>query len=320
MTDKEYMDLWFAAMSKLYGKKVGWPYFNTEMQMAAHWTLKNLENVPITENGFGLLLSRKPGSPKAQFGFALFPSDGQEAKLLWEKALVKAKSLGINELSGPLQGSTFFPYRFISSTNGMDYFPGEYMSEPWMHEFMISQSPKSVIEYRSGYRDDFSGVMEVSKPYYDELIKKGLSYHLHTTISRDDLMQVFQVVEQVFKSNWSFEGMSDSEFEAIYTKETKDPARLGLLSILWENKTIGFVRFLDASPEISVCKTMAILPEFQKMGIGNATAYYMHKLALDLDYKQMIYALAAHSNRVKNMPQHDAKIFRSYAAYEFDLS
>ena len=36
-------------------------------------------------------------------------------------------------------------------------------------------------------------------------------------------------------------------------------------------------------------------------------------------YKKIIYALVKDDNRVKNMPNPDVKLFRSYASYEFNV-
>ena len=62
-----------------------------------------------------------------------------------------------------------------------------------------------------------------------------------------------------------------------------------------------------------------MIPEYQKMGIGNAFAYKLHADVMDCNYKNVIYALVKKDNRVTKMPTPDLKIIREYSAYEFEI-
>ena len=82
---------------------------------------------------------------------------------------------------------------------------------------------------------------------------------------------------------------------------------------------IGFCSYTENDENTLICKTIGILPEYQRMGIAPAVVYKMHADAIDSKYNKMIYALVMDDNRVKNMPAPDVTTFRSYASYEFDL-
>ena len=82
---------------------------------------------------------------------------------------------------------------------------------------------------------------------------------------------------------------------------------------------MAFLDTLRNLDDIITFKTAAILPEYQKMGLGIAIAYKGHEDAIDLGYKKAIYALVRFNNRVDRMPQPDLINFREYSSYEFNL-
>ncbi len=311
---KQYFEQYINWLTTRFGDEPNLHYLIRELTMAFHSLPMNSQIVQ-TEHGSGLILS--PGDSGIQFGFVMHSENDLDN--LWSKTLEEVKKMNGDKLFGPIQGSTYFPYRFITESDDSPFFKGEYHSKADEHEWMMRQKPAKVVHYRSAYRTTFQGIMKVSKPYYDQLIQKGLSYKVHDEITRNDLRVAFDIVIEVFGSNWAFQELSPEQFEGLYQYETANPSRLSLITIYWDDKPIGFVRFIEENQDRTICKTMAISREYQKMGIGNATVYFMHQAALDRDYNSMIYALVADDNRVKNMPQHDAVMFRSYASYEFDL-
>ena len=92
-----------------------------------------------------------------------------------------------------------------------------------------------------------------------------------------------------------------------------------LHTIHLNQKLIGFCNYIENDVNTLIFKTIGILPDYQKMGIANAVVYKMHADAIDSKYTKIIYALVKDDNRVKNMPNPDVKLFRSYASYEFDV-
>ena len=89
--------------------------------------------------------------------------------------------------------------------------------------------------------------------------------------------------------------------------------------VMFGDKLIGFSRYLEESDDVITFKTAAILPKYQKMGIGIAIAYKGHEDAIKLGYEKAIYALVRFNNRVDRMPQPDLTYFREYSSYDFNL-
>lgn len=270
------------------------------------------------ENATCMLFGKDANS--LHFGFVHFPDSLEERKSFWERVCQKAKKMGAHSLVGPIQASTYFPYRFITETDGRPFFDGEYFSQDFAHEFMMTQNPSKVQYYRTGERDRFDGVMAVSKPYFDKAVELGFTIQAHSSVSPELFSSIFQLVGQIFGSNWSFQQISEEEMKMVYASEFGKSTRLVLHTYHLNDKMIGFCRYVEHNERTLICKTLGILPEYQKMGLGNAGVYTMHSDALRLGYSHMYYALIYDGNRVqKNMPKDDSVIFRKYASYEFEL-
>lgn len=255
-----------------------------------------------------------------QFGFFHLPTKPEERIPFWESICAKARELGTASLAGPIQASTYFPYRFITESDGRPFFDGEYFSQDFAHDFMMGQNPSKVLYFRTGERDRFDGVMAVSKPYFDKASEMGFTIQAHSSVSPTLFSSVFQLIGKIFGSNWSFQQISEEETKLIYTSEFGKNTRLMLHTYHLNDQMIGFCRYVEHDEKTIICKTLGLLPEYQKMGLGNAGVYTMHADAKRLGYSHMYYALIYDGNRVQqNMPKDDSVIFRKYASYEFEL-
>ena len=316
---KYFFEHFSSMLTKRYSNEVHLSSFLSELELAFHWMTSNCDCEFLTTAGGCVVLFVERQSSSMKFGFFVIPAKQTEADELWASLISKAKSKGIQKLSGPIQGNTFFPYRFISKTDGSPFFKGEYFSDGRDHEFMMSQFPASVNEYVTGRRDYFDGIMEVSKPYFDKAVDQGLEIRKYSEVDVPLFKEVFELVGKIFGDNWSFSHLTEAELMAVYQNEFGAKSKLVLHTYHLEGKMIGFCRFIEENDETLICKTLGVLPEYQKLGLGNAAVYEFHKDAKELGYSKMYYALIFVKNRVKqNMPKDDAEFFRHYASYEFE--
>lgn len=314
-----FFDLYSSLVSKRYGSQPYFDYFLREMHLAYHWTISNCKCLFI-ESTDGCALVFQSINGVVSFGFAHFPEQVHIAQQIWNKVINAGREFKSEKLSGPLQGNTFFPYRFIYETDGSPFFKGEYFSSTSDHAFMLGQKPSNVLYFRSGFRTRYDGVMAVSKPYYDAAAEKGFRSVAHSSVDEKLFKDVFHLIGRIFGNNWAFQQLTESELKAIYQQEFSKSTRLMLQTYFADDVLIGFCRFVENEADVLICKTLGILPEYQKMGLGNAAAYQMHFDAQRLNYDRMIYALIYDGNRVQqNMPKDDSVIFRKYASYEFSM-
>ena len=309
-----------ASITKRFGAEKQLTYFLRQMRMSFEFAASYSDLVGFNSGASSLILQKsKKTSDTARFGYVSWLASESERHAIWEQLKTHCHANGITKLIGPIQGATYFPYQIIAKTDGQAFFKGEFFSEPGEHQCFMAFGPSKTNYYRSAFREHFEGIMNVSKPYHDKLTENGLNFKVYQSVQRDTFSQLMQLVGEIFGSNWAFTNLDPDAFEQIFKEEANQGNRMSLHEIKMNEALIGFIRYLENDPETLICKTMGIKPEFQKQGIGNAAVYQMHEEALRQSYKKMIYALVYVGNRVQNMPDDDAVIFREYATYEYAI-
>ena len=303
----------------LYKKEPGLESFLEDLESSFKWTTSNMMLKLIeAKDGSAILMSKKKNSSEAYFGYTTFNSYDNDSDL-WREIIQICKRMNIKRLRGPIQGTTFFPYRFISKSDGSPFFKGEYFSNEKDHQFMKIHNPKNILTYSSGYRTNFDNIMKISKPYFVKHKNMGLIIKHWKSIDRYMLTELFRIVEVIFGSNWGYNKISKEYFFNLFSSKSNINPKMFLHTIHMNQKLIGFCNYIENDVNTLTFKTIGILPEYQKMGIANAVVYKMHADAIDSKYNKIIYALVKDDNRVKNMPNPDVTLFRSYASYEFDI-
>ena len=292
--------------------------FVKSLQYSYDWAQNNMICFLIESDGeHALIMMEDEKNNWAYFGYLKFNSE--KSIKLWSKIETFCKSKQINSLLGPIQGSTYFPYRCINKTDGRGFFQGEYFSDQTDAKILNNLKPSKIINYRSAIREKYNNVMEISKPYYDQLCQKGLRVELVNELDESSLKSIYEIVQTVFSKNWGYQEIGYAHFKKLFSNGESNISRMSMHKIMYQDKLIGFSRYTEESSDTIIFRTIGILPEYQKMGIGNAVVYQMHADALDFGYSKAIYALVRTSNRVKNMPQPDVFEFRTYQAFEFNF-
>ena len=316
---KEFFTSYKKNLSLKHKKEPHLEYFLRDLESSFRWTNSNmLIKVIECKDGSAILMSNWENSSEAYFGFTTFHNSKNKSDF-WKKIISTCKKMNIKRLKGPIHGTTFFPYRFISKSDGSSFFKGEFFSTLEDHQFMKVLNPNSIITYSSGYRTNFNNVMEISKPYYDKHKNMGLVIKHWKSIDKYMSGELFKVIEKIFAYNWGYNKISKEYFFNLFSFKNNVRPKMFLHTIHLNRKLIGFCNYIENDVNTLIFKTIGILPEYQKMGIANAVVYKMHADATDSKYDKIIYALVKDDNRVKNMPNPDVTLFRSYASYEFDI-
>ena len=85
-------------------------------------------------------------------------------------------------------------------------------------------------------------------------------------------------------------------------------------------KIVGYSALMRDDENSVILKTLAILPEYQGLGLANALIYKMHEDVIKSGCIKVIYALIREENRVRDLPQNDVTIFRRYASFESQVN
>jgi len=272
------------------------------------------ENAQWMDNDF-FCMGTYPFMDGHAFGFfELKGGTEEEQRKTWDE--IRAQFNG--PLYGPINGSTFLPYKFISTTDGSTIFPGEWDNAPSVAQFFNACRPKKVVKYRSAYRTFYDGVIEVSEPFLQGWYEQGFSLEPMDLSSTGTPESLLNMIEAIFKGNWGYESMTRDQFHSWLQSMTAGSANTPLLYwVQIKDQKVGFAYLSELPDATIVFKTIGILPEFQAKGIGNAIAGQLHKVAKSRNAQKCIYALVQVDNRVNRMPDPDITIMREYETYIF---
>ena len=97
-------------------------FFLEDLESSFRWTNSNmLVKLIEGKDGSAILMSKKKNSSEAYFGYTTFNSYDNDSDL-WREIIQICKRMNIKRLRGPIHGTTFFPYRFISKSDGSPFF------------------------------------------------------------------------------------------------------------------------------------------------------------------------------------------------------
>lgn len=315
-------------LQKKYGKFRNLDYFLSEYKKAFDFCIdnENVTFVPIAIGGedeiqahIALILDKRLPSGDAFFGFLEAPQDALIFSLMWDGLIKEAQVRGISSLKGPVNGSIWHQYRCIKETDKSEFFKSELFSEEYYYDFLSSKKPVSEINYHSGYRERFDAILQVGQSAYDNLAKSGFAVREMEAGSIDDLKTVASISRNVFENSWGYVELNQGEFLKLYSSEKLISGNTRIYLLYKENQVIGFCGVFKEDESTLVCKTIALMPEYQGVGLGNALAFKVHLDAKKEGIKKVIYALIRDGNNIKNFPTDDAVVFRRYAAFEFHI-
>jgi len=315
-------------LRRKYGRSKNFDYFLSDYQKAFDFCIDN-ENVVFTpiaayqgnemQAHLALILDKRLPSGEAFFGFLESPEDALVFGSMWDSLIEEARTKGVRVLKGPVNGSIWHQYRCIKETDGSEFFKSELFSESYYYDFLSSNQPTSELVYHSGYRERFDAILQVGQPAYDKLAPAGFGVKEMESGSMEKLQTIASISRTVFKNSWGYVELNQKEFFKLYSSEKLAPDSTRIYLLYKGEEIIGFCGAFKEDESTLICKTIALLPEYQGVGLGNVLAFKVHLDAKEEGVKKIIYALIRDGNNIKNFPKEDAVVFRKYAAFEFHI-
>lgn len=242
---------------------------------------------------------------------------------------------------GPLNGSTFRAYRFVTKRSFQGEAHPAFLLEPdnpdaWPEDFRWAGfAPWS--EYISA-RAPLLGADPTLQRLTATLAEKGVELRglapaIFDPVSgpeafERELARIYPLVMTAFAANPLFTPITYEEFAAQYA-----PVRSLLtpdLVVLAEREG-ELVGFLMAIPNFAqaqrgeaidtvILKTLAVLPRLAGIGLGSLLAASVHTRAHALGYPWAIHALMHVDNRSRRISAHTAQPFRGYSLFARSLT
>jgi GNAT superfamily N-acetyltransferase len=244
-------------------------------------------------------------------------------KLLLDAACLRCKEAGCGLVVGPMDGTTWRRYRFISRRGEVPPF------------FMEPNNPEEYPRWwqEAGFEVDalyFSALVDDLKKEDPRLarVKQRLAQSSGLRIRSIELERFSAELEAIhalsliaFASNHLYSPIGAAEFVAMY-----EPLRARVVPELVQvaecqgrvaGYCFGIPNFVSAN-EAKACvivKTVAVMPGRLYAGLGNLLVAEVHKAATEQNFTRGIHALMHRSNNSLNLSAHYGNPFREYVLF-----
>lgn len=251
------------------------------------------------------------------------------SKLLSECEKIFAEK-DIHTIVAPMNGNTWKKYRTLKTTNNEPQFllenvsPMEYnkiLEESGFEECNVYTSNKGKIA--DAYQ---SKIIEIAK---NNLKEKGIEIRkFNKEKAIEDLTKIYNISLESFKRNPFYANIAKEEFLVQY-KQYLDLVDSDFILIAEkEGKEIGFIFCIPNYNELKlygkiktlVLKTVAVLPKYEKLAIGNIMLSNIAEIAKEKGFEDWIFAFMHSTNTSQKMAKRNkAEVIREYALYRKEI-
>lgn len=295
---------------------------------------------------------RVEGERAAFFGFWESLDDPAPNRVLFQGLGDWARDLGARRLYGPINFSTFGPYRLRLDAFDAGCFPGE----PWNPPYYPALLETLGLELRHRYLSSFNDLAQVAasvRPDYQR-VKPQLERVLRLEAMTGDfwmahLDELYGLVDAVFGANFAYTPLSRTAFEQQCGQSLAD--RLcplsSVLALAHDGRIAGFFltypdftpllrqgnpRRLAASslkqaehfdllpaPRRLLAKTGGVHPEFREHGLFTAMGCEL-SLRAEAHYQRVVGALVREDNNSRQLAlRHGGSELHHYGLYQGKL-
>ncbi|BBM42530.1 hypothetical protein JCM16777_0779 [Leptotrichia wadei] len=234
---------------------------------------------------------------------------------LFNKVFKELKKKGIKTIIGPLNGTTWNTYRYVTDKRNHPPF----LMEPFNEEYYVELFKKIGFEPLAYY---ISTIMENMNPVQRGHLSKKIEklkkfdYYKDTTVKsaeNNDLItvlnKVYDLTIEAFKNNFLYSELDREIFLKIYMNYEDKIVKKFFKMLYLKDELIGYVFGIPDYAELEykgkietmILKTIAISPQYNGKGMGYILIDELVKEAEKSGYKNVIYALMYEKNISKNI-------------------
>ena len=257
-----------------------------------------------------------------------FSTQSKEAAFMildFAKELMKKN--GIQVMIGPLNGSTWNEYRFLTWLEGEPFFLEPHNPPEWPF-FFREYSFEVLASYYSVLVEDINKKNKrleslKKRKYYDNIEIRNLSRENFT----EEIKDIYELSLKAFKNNFLYTEIPKEKFLQSYMK-FKEMLDYRLVYLAYsKEKLAGFVfaypdfneRKYKEKIETVILKTLAVDKEFQGIGLGYILADMVNESASGAGYSHVIQALIHENNVSRKMAESYGKIKSKYELYKLEV-
>jgi GNAT superfamily N-acetyltransferase len=250
--------------------------------------------------------------------------DAAAAGRLLERACRELAGRGCSVAVGPMDGSTWRRYRFVTERGGEPaFFLEPDNPDDWPDHF-LALGFRPIAHYISAVHCNLGCEDPRLSHVADRLLAHGTRIRpLDPRNLEDDLRRIYAVSAVSFRNNFLSTPLAETDFLAQYRALL--PALRAELVLIAEtgDQPVGFI---FAVPDLKqaerghpidtvIVKTLAVLPERAHAGLGGLLLAVCQRTARELGYVRAIHALMHEQNASRNLSRHYAHPMRRYALF-----
>ena len=243
------------------------------------------------------------------------------------------KKDGIETIIGPLNGTTWNTYRYVTDKGHRSPF----LMEPWNEDYYVELFEKIGFKPLTYF---ISTIMENMNPVQRGHLSKKIeklkkfNYYKNITVKsaeNEDLMavlnKVYDLTIEAFKNNFLYSELDREIFLKMYMSYEDKIVKKFFKMLYLKDELIGYVFGIPDYAELQykekietmILKTIAISPRYNGKGMGYILIDELVKEAELSGYKNVIYALMHEKNISKNIGSLLGDELRRYALFIKEL-
>ena len=240
------------------------------------------------------------------------------------------KEKKVKLIVAPMNGNTWKKYRTLKYSNGEPEFILENVNPIEHNEILLKSGFKQLHTYTStkglienAYESETLDIIE------DNLKEENIQIRKFNKINyKDDLKKIYNVSIESFNRNPFYTSISEEDFIAQYEPYINMVDEELILIAEKEGKEVGFVFCIPDFNELKregvlntlILKTIAVLPEYENLAIGNILLRHIAKKAKIKNFKEWIFAFMYSNNTSQKMAKRNGtEVIREYALYTKEL-
>ena len=234
----------------------------------------------VISNGDNQLTVIKNNDYSYYFGFVNYADAG------FESVVLQLKEKQYKNIVGPIDGNTFYPYRFAIDHFDLVFYPDCVNGQEVVNAFI-----NNGFAIKQRY---VSTVATVNKRMWDlaKLVKIPSGYSVKVVSGKDAyeyLDQIYEVSIDAFAQADFYEPISKQDFVDIYMKNI-DAVSPDMILIFRDNRLVGYnFCYEDPLKRYYVCKTTAIKQSDRNNKLIMIMVDYSYSLLVEKGYKYALH-------------------------------
>ena len=252
---------------------------------------------------------------------------------LFNKVFEELKKEGIEIIIGPLNGTTWNTYRYVTEKGSRRQF----LLEPWNEDYSVSLFEKLGFKPLAGYISTvMEGMDSDGRRNLNKKIEKLKKFDYYKDIKVESaenkdlltvLNKVYDLTVEAFKNNFLYSKLEREIFLKMYMSYEDKIIKKFFKMLYLGDELIGYVFGIPDYAELGykgkidtiILKTIAVSPIYNGKGMGYILINSLVEEAEKEGYENVIYALMHQSNVSKNIGLLLGNMLRKYTLFIKEL-